>query len=240
MSAAALQGLPARREHPPLSLLKRAADTKPDIGYRFFHLARIECVSARASEALGGTSTMSEITTLLRAAGAGDRHAADQAFALLYADLQRLAHSRMRRSGEMTFLDTTALVHESYLRLQSADGLDFADRQHFLGYAARVMRTVVVDLVRARLAERRGGRVEHVTLNTAIGDAATRHDDEVLRVHEALQELGAADERLAGVVEMRYFGGLSEAEIAAVMGVNERTVQRDWQKARMFLAAVLA
>jgi len=182
---------------------------------------------------------MSEITLLLRAAGTGDREAADRAFALLYADLQRLAHSRMRRSGEITLLDTTALVHESYLRLQAAGEVEFSDRQHFLGYAARVMHTVVVDLVRARSAERRGGGAQQVTLNTVIGDAATRHDDEILLVHEAMEELAAADERLARVVEMRYFGGLSEAEAAAVLGVNERTVQRDWQKARLFLATVL-
>jgi len=183
---------------------------------------------------------MSEITILLRAAGTGDRKAADQAFALLYADLQRLAHSRMRRSGDITLLDTTALVHESYLRLQAAGEHDFADRQHFLGYAARVMHTVVVDLVRSRQAERHGGGAQQVTLNTLIGDSAAHHDDEILRVHEALEELSVAESRLASVVEMRYFGGLSEAEIALALGVNERTVQRDWQKARLFLATVLA
>jgi RNA polymerase sigma factor (TIGR02999 family) len=182
---------------------------------------------------------MTEITTLLRAAAAGDRIAADQAFALLYADLQRLAHSRMRRSGDMTLLDTTALVHESYLRFQAAGDLEFADRQHFLAYAARVMHTVVVDLVRARQADRRGGGAEHVTLNTAIGDAVTRHDDEILRVHDAMSDLASTDQRLANVVEMRYFGGLSELEIAESLGVTERTVQRDWQKARLFLSTVL-
>jgi RNA polymerase sigma factor (TIGR02999 family) len=182
---------------------------------------------------------MSEITTLLKAAGAGDRLAADQAFALLYADLQRLARSRMRKSGGMTLLDTTALVHESYLRFQGAGAVSFDDREHFLGYAARVMRNVVVDFVRARGAERRGGDVEHITLNTAIGDAATRHDDEILRVHEAVDVLAEAEPRLGEIVEMRYFGGLSEAEIAAALGVTERTVQRDWRKARLFLATVL-
>ena len=115
---------------------------------------------------------MSEITSLLKAAAEGDRHAADQAFALLYADLQRLAHSRMRRSGNMTMLDTTALVHESWLRFQGAGEAVFADKQHFMGYAARVMHSVVVDFVRARRAARHGGGVEHVTLNTAIGDVA--------------------------------------------------------------------
>ncbi len=183
---------------------------------------------------------MSEITRLLRAASAGDRPAADQAFALLYADLRRMAHGRMRRSGDMTLLDTTALVHESWLRLQGAGDAQFDDRQHFMEYAARVMHTVVVDFVRSRNAEKHGGKIEHVALDTAIGDAASRHDDEVLRVHEAMQDLAKVDARLHDVVEMRYFGGLTEAEIADVLGLTERTVQRDWRKARLYLSSALA
>ncbi len=185
---------------------------------------------------------MSEITILLKAASAGDRQAADQAFALLYADLQRLARSRMRRSGSVTLLDTTALVHESWLRFQGAGAGEaaFADKQHFMGYAARVMHTVVVDFVRSRRAARHGGDVEHVTLDTAIGESLAAHDDEILRVDEAMQQLAVADRRLYDVVELRYFGGLAETEIAAVLGVTERTVQRDWQKARIFLSAALS
>ena len=184
---------------------------------------------------------MSEITILLKAAATGDRQAADQAFALLYADLQRLARSRMRRAGKMTMLDTTALVHESWLRFQGTGAGDaaFADKQHFMGYAARVMHAVVVDFVRSRRAARHGGDVEHITLNTAIGDSLATHDDEILRVDEAMQQLALADRRLHDVVELRYFGGLAEAEIATILGVTERTVQRDWQKARLFLSAAL-
>ena len=182
---------------------------------------------------------MPDINSLLKAAAAGDRAAADQSFALLYADLQRLAHSRMRRSGNMTMLDTTALVHESWLRLQGASEAVFADKQHFMGYAARVMHTVVVDFVRARRAAKAGGEVEHVTLNTAIGDSVGHNDDEILRVDEAMEQLAVADRRLHDVVELRYFGGLTEVEIAAILGVTERTVQRDWQKARLFLSAAL-
>lgn len=188
---------------------------------------------------------MSEITTLLQAAQGGDRAAADRAYTLLYAELRRLAHSRLRHEGELTALDTTALVHESYLRLHGGAAPSFPDRHHFLSYASRVMRSVVVDLVRARRAERRGGGVAPLTLSTTLVNGAALGpgpggEDEVLRVHEALAELAAADERLAGVVEMRYFGGLSEAEIAAALGVTERTVQRDWHKARLFLARALA
>ncbi|HJV59303.1 MAG TPA: ECF-type sigma factor, partial [Albitalea sp.] len=151
----------------------------------------------------------------------------------------RLASSRLRRSGDMTLLDTTALVHESYLRFQRAGELGFADRRHFLAYAARVMHTVVIDAVRARQADRRGGQALHVTLNTEVGDALATGEDEVLRVHEALEELMSVDARLGKVVEMRYFGGLSETEIAECLDITERTVQRDWQKARLFLAAAL-
>ena len=182
---------------------------------------------------------MTEITALLRAAVGGDRLAADQAYALLYADLRRLARSRLRKAGEMTLLDTTALVHESFLRLNGGRALDFPNRHHFLAYAAKVMRAVVVDLVRARLADRRGGEAEHVTLHTTVVDGKATREDEVLRVHEALDELAALEPRLAQVVELRYFGGLSEAEVAAALGVTERTVQRDWQKARMFLSLAL-
>lgn len=182
---------------------------------------------------------MAEITTLLRAAGAGDARAADRVVAMLYDDLHRLASSRLRRSGDMTLLDTTALVHESYLRFQRAGELGFADRRHFLAYAARVMHTVVIDAVRARQADRRGGQALHVTLNTEVGDALASGEDEVLRVHEALEELMSVDARLGKVVEMRYFGGLSETEIAECLDITERTVQRDWQKARLFLAAAL-
>ena len=181
---------------------------------------------------------MSDITQLLRSASAGNRAAADEVVALLYEDLRRLAQHRLRQSGDIT-LDATALVHESYLKLQRSTELDFPDRRHFLAYAARVMHNVVIDLVRARQAERRGGDLQQVTFNTGIADLAPQHDDEILRVHEALAELAAMDERLAQVVEMRYFGGLLEAEIAVALGVTERTVQRDWHKARLFLSMAM-
>lgn len=182
---------------------------------------------------------MADITTLLRAAGTGDRRAADEVMALLYDDLRQVARGRLRSTGEMTLLDTTSLVHEAYLRMQRAGELHFADRRHFLAYAAKVMRTVVIDTVRARQAERRGGDVLHVTLSTEIRDSVAVPDAEVLRINEALDELSSIDERLGKVVEMRYFGGLSEAEIADCLDVTERTVQRDWQKARVLLSTVL-
>lgn len=181
-----------------------------------------------------------EITQMLQAASAGAPGAADQVVALLYRELHALARSRLRRSGDFTLLDTTALVHEGWLRLRAQDGLAFADRHHFFAYAARAMHSVVVDLVRARQAARRGGDAEHLALDTAVAErAATPPDDEVLRVHEALAELAALDPRLATVVEMRYFAGFSDAEIAQALGLTERTVQRDWQKARLLLSLAL-
>jgi RNA polymerase sigma factor (TIGR02999 family) len=182
---------------------------------------------------------MTEITTLLQAANSGDGQAADRVVSLLYAELHRLARSRLRRSGDLTLLDTTSLVHESYLRIQQAGKPDFADRRHFLAYAAKAMRTIVIDIARAARADRRGGGARHGTLTTAGGDSVAVEEDEILRVHEALEELAGVDERLARLVEMRYFGGLTEVEIAECLGVTERTVQRDWQKARMFLSMAL-
>ncbi len=182
---------------------------------------------------------MSDITSMLRAASAGDRASADRAFALLYEDLQRLARSRLRRGSPLTLLDTNALVHESYLRLQGRGAAGFPDHHHFMAYAAKVMRAVVIDAVRARQAERRGGGAEVLPLDTGLIGSLAAHDDEVLRVHEALEGLATLEPRLAQVVELRYFGGLTEGEIAANLEVTERTVQRDWQKARLFLSMAL-
>lgn len=182
---------------------------------------------------------MHEITQLLKAAQAGDRGAADEVVGRLYADLQRLARSNLRRVGELTLLDTHALVHEAWMKLDGVTGTDFPDRRHFLAYVARAMRSVVIDLVRARQAERRGGGVQALTLNTAIADLTPQDETQVLRVHEALDELAQLEPRLAQVVEMRYFGGLLEHEIAQALDVTERTIQRDWQKAKLFLAMSL-
>ncbi|MBB4843253.1 RNA polymerase sigma factor (TIGR02999 family) [Paucibacter oligotrophus] len=191
-------------------------------------------------------SDANEITVLLRAASAGDALAGERVISLLYADLQRLARSRLRQAGNaggLTLLDPTGLVHESYLRLQqggSGGVLDFPDRKHFLAYAARVMHNLVVDMVRAAQAQRHGGEYEHITLGTTIaGLPAVQNDAQILGVHEALQELAAFDPRLSQVVEMRYFGGLSEREIADSLGLTERTVQRDWQKARLYLSIAM-
>lgn len=184
---------------------------------------------------------MADVTQLLAAARSGDQRAANEAFSLLYDELRRLARAKLRQHQPMTLLDTTSLVHESYLRFCGAEaGPPLADRHHFFAYAARVMRSVIVDLARARLAERRGGAAEHVALDTEHADRiAVEPEDEVVRVHEALEVLAQADEQLARVVELRYFGGLTEAEIAELTGSSERTVRRQWEKARLLLTVTL-
>lgn len=182
---------------------------------------------------------MNELTTLLEGARQGDRTAIDGLVAGLYQEFRHLAHSRLRQSGPIT-LDTTALVHESYLRLVKAGKLAVNDRSHFMTYAARVMRSIIVDLIRQRRAERHGGDQICVTLNTDIAEFVQAGEEQILRLNDALETLGKVDERLLHVVELRYFAGLSEQEIAACLGVTERTVRRDWAKARMLLAAALS
>ena len=164
-----------------------------------------------------------------------DLQPAEDLFNELYQRLRLLARSHLRRNEPITLLDTTSLVHESYLRYVNSRDLDFADRGKFFAYAASVMRSIIVDEVRRRHAERRGGSAEHVTLSTDAVDSLARDDEEILNVHEALEELAALDPRLARVVEMRYFAGLSENDIAVALGVTDRTVRRDWDKARTLL-----
>jgi RNA polymerase sigma factor (TIGR02999 family) len=183
---------------------------------------------------------MSQITVLLAAARRGESGAVEQLFSLLYNDLHDLAHARLRRSGSLTLLDTTALVHESYLRLFNAGSLEATERGQFMSYAAQVMRSIVVDFVRRRSAERRGGDAVHVGLDTGAGQVADPREVEIMRVNEALAELAKIDERLVRVVEMRYFAGMTEEEVAEALGLSRRSVSRDWEKARLWLAANLS
>lgn len=184
-------------------------------------------------------SGAASITDLIGKAQAGDSAAFDAIFKLTYEDLRELASARLRSSGRDVVLDTTSLVHESFLRFANTGRLTAANRAHFLNYAGRVMRSVIVDFARERLAQRRGGGALHVTLDTGVSDTTSTGEEEVLRVHEALQALARHDEKLVRVVEMRYFGGLSEAEIADSLGVHVRTVRRHWEKARLLLAEAI-
>jgi len=182
---------------------------------------------------------MASLTELLGRMRDGDAGARDALFAAAYKELHRLAHARLRERGRGSALDTTALVHESYLRFVTAGELRVADRRAFFAYASQVMRSVIVNTVRERLAAKRGGDWSSVTLSTGIVANAASDGSEVLRVHEALEVLEKAEPRLAQVAQMRYFAGYSEQEIAEALEVTERTVQRDWEKARLILAAAL-
>ena len=184
---------------------------------------------------------MGDVTELLQNARNGAPLAMGQLFELLYPDLKRIAHARLRYRDDRLLMDTCMLVNETYLRLLGVQRLQAADRGHFLAYVAQVMRSVVVDIVREQQALRRGGGLQaFVTLDTAAHSAALpTGEDEILRVHEALAQLAQIDPRLVQVVEMRYFVGLGNHEIADALGLTTRSVERDWVKARTLLEHLL-
>jgi RNA polymerase sigma factor (TIGR02999 family) len=192
-------------------------------------------------DALGAAAASPQITLLLQRAAGGDRAALDAVYASLYPDLKRIARSRLRLQGRGDSIGTTMLVHESFVRLVGARDLRLEDRRHFFAYAAKTMRNIIIDSAREHLAERRGGGAEHVPLGDAdaLQVAGSGASDELVRVNEALHELEAIDPELAELVEMRYFGGYTEVEIAELQGVNERTVRRRWDKARAWLYVAL-
>ena len=181
-----------------------------------------------------------EITVLLDAAHKGDRGAMDRVLATLYQELHSMARRQLAGQHGHT-LDATALVHEAYLKLigRGKGAAQFDDRAHFFAYAASAMRSVVVDYARQRLAQKRGGDQHRVTDLPEDAGGGMRLDEDMLGLDTALTRLHAVEPRLTQVVELRYFAGLSELEIAALLQRSERSVRRDWQKARMFLLASL-
>lgn len=177
------------------------------------------------------------LTQWIQRAVAGQPGAVDHLFSELYPDLRRIAHARLYAGDGKALLSTTELVHESFLRFTRARGLSLTDRRHFFAYAATVMRHVIVDLAREHLAERRGGGAVHVGLDdlSPADHPAVAPDETLIRIHEGLDELAQLDPALAKVVEMQYFAGYSQAEIAELTAQSERTVRRQWDKARAFL-----
>jgi RNA polymerase sigma factor (TIGR02999 family) len=182
---------------------------------------------------------MTEITRLLQAAQAGDAGAREALFAATYPLLERLARARLRDGGRNTLLDTRGLVHESYLRYVQGGELRAGDRRAFFAFASQVMRSVIVSSARERAAEKRGAGRRALTLSTDVAERLPAGEDDILRVHEALESLAQVDERLAQLVQMRYFAGYSEQEIAETLDVTERTVQRLWLKARLMLRVAM-
>jgi len=169
---------------------------------------------------------------LLQDIDAGVSGGKERLFAALYTELHRLAERQLKRSAN-AMISPTTLLHESYLRF-SASGAQFPDRERFIGYAARVMRGLLIDLLRERLALKRGGGFHITRLNTEIAESHTDAAD-ASRLSEALDELAATDARLAELVDLKYFCGYTFEEIAALRGSSLRTLQRDWEKARMLL-----
>lgn len=183
-------------------------------------------------------SVSEAITTLLASARHGDREALPQVFSLVYHELHQLAHRELARFRPGETLVTTALVHEAYLRLVNANRSGYADRQHFYAVAATAMRQIIVDHARQRGAAKRGQGLKGQPLD-GLDVAAPDPGAEIVAIDEALTALGEEHERLARVVELRYFVGLSVEETAEVMDLSPRTVKREWQKARAFLYRAL-
>jgi len=181
------------------------------------------------------------ITVLLDAARDGDRSAMDRVLATLYQELHGMARRQLAGQQQGHTLDATALVHEAYLKLigREPGSVQFDDRSHFFAYAASAMRSVIVDYARQRLAQKRGGDLHRVTDLPDDIEGGFSLDEDMLGLDRALEQLTAVDPRLTKVVELRYFAGLSELEIAALLERSERSIRRDWQKARMYLLASL-
>ena len=180
------------------------------------------------------------VGALIRSADAGDPNAADALFAALYRELHAIAERELHRGGSELTLGTTTLLHEAYLNLASRDGVRFVDRAHFLAYASRVMRGLMIDYVRRRRAKKRGGEF-HITgaSEENVGEGQRADAEPLERLSEALETLAQVDPALAQLVDLHFFCGFTLADIAALRGVSERTVQRDWRKARLLLHRTL-
>jgi len=175
---------------------------------------------------------------LIRSAENGDARAKEQLFSALYDELRRIAKRELRRRGPALTLGATTLLHEAYLNLSERESLAFHDESRFLAYACRAMRGLVIDYARARHAQKRGGAFEITSLPTELPEEVLDHN-ELERIGEAVEALSAVDPGLAQVVDLKFFCGYSFVDIAAMRNVSERTVQRDWEKARIFLHRVM-
>ena len=180
---------------------------------------------------------MGEITELLQRAAAGESAVQEPLYRLLYPELMRLARHRLAGAGTIS-LDAQSILHEAWMRFGNVPGMSLASRRVFYAYASRTMHSVIVDYVRERGAQKRGGGQLALTLSANLSDAAFT-EVPISDVTQAMRSLERIDERAFRVVEMSYFGGMSRQDIAAVLGISEPTVQRDWRKARMFLLNAL-
>src|ERR1700722_18749831 len=193
---------------------------------------------SRGGEPLGA-DVGSVIPSLIVAAEQGDIQAAEALFAALYAELHRLAKRQLARHGSDVSISATTLLHEAYLDMAARDGPSFPDQARFMGYAARVMRGLIIDHARERHAQKHGGLFEITSLDTEAMENAVDHR-ELVRISETLDELGKVEPALAEIIDLKFFCGFTFGEIAALKGISERTAQRQWEKARIYLHRKIA
>jgi RNA polymerase sigma factor (TIGR02999 family) len=179
------------------------------------------------------------IEQLIREAENGDAAARQHLFAALYDELHTIASRELRRTGPGLTLGATTLLHEAYLNLGERQGVQFPDRARFLAYAARAMRGLIISYARSRQALKRGGAFEITSLGQDMADQAVADSTELERLSDAIEQLAAVEPRLAEVVDLKYFGGFSFGDIATMWRISERTIQRDWEKARLLLHRAL-
>jgi RNA polymerase sigma factor (TIGR02999 family) len=173
------------------------------------------------------------LSTLIAAAERGEKAAADTLFSALYSELRRLARYELARHGAPMSVSATTLLHKAYIEMAGKNEALFADRKRFMGYAGRVMRGLIIDHARSRSAQKRGGQFEITSLGAEVESAVDEH--KLVQISQALDELANAEPALAEVVDLKFFCGFTFAEIAAMRDVSERTVQRQWEKARIYL-----
>ena len=178
------------------------------------------------------------LSLLVEAAERGDRSAADSLFSALYAELHRVAKRELARQGVPISLSASTLLHQAYIEIAARDGTSFPDRGRFMAYASRVMRGLIIDHARNRSAQKRGGQFHITSTGSALEHPAD--DRELVRIGWALDELARTDPSLAEIVDMKFFCGFTFAEIAAMKDMSERTAQRQWEKARIYLHRKIA
>jgi RNA polymerase sigma factor (TIGR02999 family) len=205
------------------------------IGVPWSLLVKCATLNAPRDDSPAGVCRVeSTISSLIDAAENGDSAAADTLFSSLYSELHRMAKRELARKGSPASLSVTTLLHEAYLDIAAREGNRFPDRPRFMGYAARVMRGLIIDHARSRNAIKRGGEFEITSLKTDV-DQNCVNAKELSSISDALDQLAKVEPKLAELVDMKFFCGFSFAEIAALENLSERTVQRKWEKARIYL-----
>lgn len=180
-----------------------------------------------------GSEPVLNLSALIEAAEGGNKPAADALFSALYGELRRIARNELARHGAPVSLSATTLLHQAYIKIAGSEGASFPDRNEFMGYAARVLRSLIIDHARNRCAQKRGGQFEITALETEMEHAPD--DRELTGISNALDELAKAEPSLAELVDLKFFCGFSFGEIAAMKDLDERTIQRHWEKARIYL-----